>query len=175
MTHVNENTAPITPPAPVCFLLAEMSDGAIIAALGRRCIGVVRGLALQLCSRKTQQIRVKWEAAGWLEVTQGVEGGCSSVSALQTHADYETRTGFTGQRSKAMQLLPARSLCVALCRVLRLWRKTFPVFKSIYLDRLHCVVVVWLGSNDTDALLLLSRKLGYIATLFPNRVKHEWQ
>lgn len=56
MTHVNENTAPITLPAPVCFLLAEMLDRAIIEALGRRCIGVVRGLALQHCSRKTNKL-----------------------------------------------------------------------------------------------------------------------
>lgn len=63
------------------------------------------------------------------------------------------------------------SLCVAFCVS---DEKHFPFFKSTYLDRLYCVVAVWLGSNDTNALLL-SCTLGYIATLIPNSVKHEWQ
>lgn len=133
MTHVNENTAPITPPAPVCFLLAEMSDGAIIEAPGRRCIGVVRGLALQHCSRKTnklgsnekQQAGLKshrvWRAAAPLYLL--------SKHMLITKHEQDLRGNdrrrcscFLRGRfvSLCVTLCHFVSLCVALCRVLRL-------------------------------------------------------
>lgn len=123
MTHVNENTAPIAPPAPVCFLLAEMSDGAIIEAPGRRCIGVVRGLALQHCSRKTNKLgsnekqqaglksRRVWRAAAPLYLL--------SKHMLITKHEQDLR-GNDRFVSLCVTLCHFVSLCVALCRVPRL-------------------------------------------------------
>lgn len=83
MIHLSENTAPVMLPALVCFQLVQPYDGAIIEAQGQRHIGVVKALGPAALLKENQQIRVKLKPAGWLEVTEGVEGCCSSVSALQ--------------------------------------------------------------------------------------------
>lgn len=112
MIHLSENTDPIMPPAPVCFLLVQLYDGAIIEAQGQQYISVVKALGPAALLKKNQQIRVKLEPAGSLEVTEGVEGCRSSVSALQTHAAYETQTRSPGnyQRRAAVSLMLCGSL-----------------------------------------------------------------
>lgn len=98
--------------------------------------------------KKDQQIRVKWEPAGWLEVTERVWRAVAPLYLLSKHMqhDYETQTGSRGNDRRRC----SRFLLRASLRVTGPRRKTFGVCRirtvSIqWSDGPRCVVAVWHG------------------------------